>query len=236
MSKSNKGATPSKSQAPETGIIVKAFPSGIEAGMALGAAAEAYLQVAHRMRVTIGAAYNKATGFPQWGRLESALTEAGAKVAKSDIAKGLASKFDAMYLAAAPTSTDKAKVEKTAALFKAVGYSAFDFTCLTPQAKAALGKGNDAKAKAVQDCSDMLNKFSSAAWAGMMSADNKYHGRVTRKGSDDRKPVADIIKGCKLGDVPARVGKLVTDGVDVPEAYRQLAALIVKLKLANIKN
>ena len=213
----------------------KPYASGIEAGDALGAATESMLQVSQRMAVTIGAAYNKSEGFPQWGRLESALTETGAKVTKVDIGRGMAKRFDAMYLAANPTSTDKAKVEKTKALFGAINYTAAEFAALTPQAKAALGKGNPAKAEKVQECSDMLNKYCSAAWSSMVAADNRYHGRTSRQGRDEHKSVHDIVKGCKLGDVPARVGKLVADGIDVDDSIRQLAALIVKLKLANTK-
>lgn len=234
MSKSNKGANPSKSQAPEMGII-KAFTSGLEAGEALGTASGAMLDVAHRMRLTIGSAYDKAAGFPQWGGLDSVLTEAECKVSKAMLQQGLAKKFDSMYLAKVPTSPDRAKAAKTKALFDAVGYSAFDFRCLTPQAKAALGKDNPKKAETVQAASDMLNKFDSAAWQQMRLADNKYHGRVTRRGRDEVKSVLDIVKGCKVGDVPAKIASLVEDGIEVPQALREFAAWIVKANLANIK-
>lgn len=234
MAKANKATTASKSQAPETGITIKAFPSGLEAGAALGAASGAMLEVAQRMRLTIGSAYNKADGFPQWGGLESALTSAGSRVSRADIACGLATKFDAMYLAAVPTSPDKAKVAKTKALFSAVGYSGHDFQRLTPQAKAALGKDNPKKGEAVQKASDMLNKFYSAAWQQMRMADNKDIGRKADRGRNEAKSVAAIIKGCKVGDVPNRVAKLVEDGVEVDEALKQFAAWIVKHGLANI--
>lgn len=239
MSKLTKGTAPSKPQAPAKGIEVKAlpFPNGIEAGAAIAACHDSYLAVADRMRATIGAAYNAATGFPQWAKLDAALTEAGVNFPRLEVQKGFAMKFDSMYGTGgkAATAPDAAKVERTQRLSKAVGYSAFDFRCLTPQAKAALGKDNPVRAEAVQDFSDMLNKFDSACYGGMVAADNKANGRMTRKGTDESKPIADRVKACKLGDVPALIGKLVEEGFDVPDAIRQLAAAIVKLKLANVK-
>lgn len=244
MSKSKKGAAPSMPQAPATGgfntlgaaiaeALHKPFANGIDAGEALATAQASMLLVAGRMRATIGAAYSETTGFPKWAGLDTALSEAGAAIAKIDIRKGLAKKFDAMYLA--PNAPATAKTAKTQALSKAVGYSAFDFECLTPQAKAALGKDNPAKAEAVQDFSDMLNKNYSAAWGGMVTADNRDNGRATRSGRDKPVNVIDKVKNAKVTDLPNVIATLVEAGIEVAEDFKRLAALIVRLKLATIK-
>ena len=232
MSKSKKGTAPQAVAvtAEVTGPV--AFANGIDAGESLAGIGFMAADIAARMRVTVGAAYSSVAGFPTWRDLEAALEKAGvSKVTKSDLAKGMAKKWDAMYLSGAAVKSD-VDVERKRELVRIVGFNAFDFMHLSPQAKAALGKDNAPRAAAVKEFGTMLNKNASNTWGDLVRIDNRVHGRSVNRGADKKKSVADLIKKSTVEGLAKRVASLVEDGFEVPAEVKAFAAYTVKAKWA----
>jgi hypothetical protein len=235
MSKSKKGTAPIAVAvtAEVTGPV--AFANGIDAGEHIASVGFLAADIAARLRVTFGRAYDPATGFPAYRDLDAALEKAKVNgITRIELFKGMCKKFDAKYGATATAIKGDVDVERKRELMRVVGFNAFDFAHLSPQGKAALGKGNDARAKAVTEMSTMLNKFASNCYGDIVRADNRLNDR-TRDGASKKKSVTEQVKSARVADLPAKVAKLVKDGHTVSAEIKNLAALIVRLKLATIK-
>lgn len=232
MSKSKKGAATVAVAVTAEVTGPEAFANGIDAGESIAGIGFMAADIAARVRVSIGAAYSSVAGMPSWRDLEAALEKAGVtKITKSDLVKGMAKKWDAMYAPGVAVKSD-VNVARKRELVRIVGFNAFDFMHLSPQAKAALGKDNPPRAAAVKEFGTMLNKYASNNWSEVVKADNRAHNRSVNRGSNKKKSVADMIRKSTVENLAKRVADMVEDGYDVPAEVKAFAAYTVKAKLA----
>ena len=208
--------------------------SAFDLGTAMAAIGFSAQDIALQVIALLGASvYSESEGLPKWGKLPAALKAADHKVRRDDFALGMASRWDKRYITgalcdAAKDSILHAEQVKYRALCKAVGVKGAEMYCsLTPTAKGKLGEGSDAKATAVQDLKDTLNKAFSYYWSAIKAADDKRRGR-SKKGAPTQRSLTEKLLRSSLESLPAAVAKAVEEGFEVEDDLKQIAAIILK--------